>query len=720
MNEKMEELINKLNEASYAYYNGQKEIMSNYEWDAMFDELAALEKETGIVLPNSPTQTVGAGSIGKREKHEYPALSLAKTKSVDELVKWADGKFIWMSWKLDGLTLVATYDNGKLSKLMTRGDGTYGTNITHLAGSINGIPEKITYKGHMVVRGEAVISYDDFERINAAITDEDDRYANPRNLASGTLNLDDINEVKARNIQFIAFTLVYIDTEVLHSPNGIPAKKRMSSWGERMGLLTNLGFEVVEHAACTSREDIERNLELFTQSVPEYPYPVDGLVVCYEDNDYAQTGSVTGHHATRAGFAFKWQDEAVETKVLDIEWSTSRTGAINGVAILEPVEIEGTIVSRATLHNVGYILDKDICISDTVKVIKSNKIIPKIIESVTSKGKREGYWEDMNFADILAAHNIPSTCPCCGTKATLVQSKHNERSMFLVCNNEQDCPSRKIDSFVHFASRECMNIENVGPKAIEELISNGFIHEYVDFYYMANEYKSTGKVTNRQGEDLAFRDGWGKRSVEQMVEGIEKSRTTNFLNFIAAMGIPHFGKGQAKVLAPAIVSFVQNDDCEVTSDDSLIECLTNMIWHDYDLSDIEGIGDVLSSSLKTWIYENIMTEEGIPVEGSVKSLLKELIFTDSFSDYMVDASDSPIAGKTFVITGDVHIFKNRKELQAKIEELGGKATGSVTGKTDFLINNDVESTSGKNKKAKELNIPIISEEEFVKLAGLEA
>ena len=704
MNEKMEELINKLNEASYAYYNGQKEIMSNYEWDAMFDELAALEKETGIILPNSPTQIVGASSIGKREKHEYPALSLAKTKSIDELVKWANGKFIWMSWKLDGLTLVATYDNGKLSKLMTRGDGTYGTNITHLAGSINGIPEEISYKGHMVARGEAVISYDDFERINEAITDEDDRYANPRNLASGTLNLDDINEVKARNIQFIAFTLVYIDTEVLHSPNGIPAKKRMSSWGERMGLLTNLGFEVVEHAACTSREDIERNLELFTQSVPEYPYPVDGLVVCYEDNDYAQTGSVTGHHATRAGFAFKWQDETVETKVLDIEWSASRTGLINPVALLKPVELEGTTVSRATLHNVSYILDKDICVGDIVKCYKANKIIPKIHGSVTSENEREGYWNEMDFADILAEHNIPNICPVCGRDAKIHQSEKS-KTLTLHCENE-DCGAKKIGQLERFVCKDALNIEGLSSAKLMDLLQGGFISNRLDLINMAD----AESITNDKGENLVNRAGWGKQSVENLVKAINKScKEVSFERFIYSMGIPNVGSGQAKVIYGY---FLHNE--ENKGKDYVINLFDELSTGE-SFEFIDGIGEVIQNSLMNWFEINVYDDYAGGCDSEVSLILDKLLFREPEEK----TNDSQVfKGMNFVITGSVTHYANRDKLKAEIESYGGKVTGSVTSKTNFLINNDVTSTSGKNKKAKELNIPIISEEEFMKLAGL--
>ena len=425
--QRIEQLVEQLNKASAAYYNGQDEIMSNYEWDAMFDELVTLEKETGYIMADSPTQNAGfeEDGSGEKEAHEYPALSLAKTKQISELQDWAGERPIWLSWKLDGLTLVLTYDGGKLTKILTRGNGTIGTNITFLKGAISGFPQKIKYKGHLVVRGEAAISYTDFALINDMIEDDDEKYANPRNLASGTLNLDDPEEVKNRHVKFHAFTLVHLDDEIL-------------SWGERMQFLEDLGFNVVDREA-TDAGMLPEAIERWTKKVEngQMDVPVDGLVICYDDTDYAASGSVTGHHATRAGFAFKWQDESVETKLDYIEWSCA-VSTISPVAVFEPVQIEGTTVSRASLCNLSEIERLGIGKECTLEVIKANKIIPKCIAVKDAAGEVE----------------IPTECPVCHAPTEIRISK-NSGTKTLHCTNP-DCTAKNVKKFTRFVSiRQC-------------------------------------------------------------------------------------------------------------------------------------------------------------------------------------------------------------------------------------------------------------------------
>lgn len=694
------EMVKRLNEASDAYYNKGTEIMSNFEWDAMFDEISRMEKETGYISPDSPTQKVGADETkGKKERHEFSALSLAKTKSVEELVKWAENKPVWLSWKLDGLTLVATYDNGKLAKLLTRGNGTIGTNITHLAAAIRHLPQKIDFTGHIVVRGEALISYKDFERINAEIPDEDGKYANPRNLASGTLNLDDIEEVKNRNVQLCAFSLVHIDGE----PD--ETRYHMDSWGSRMDYLDSIGFCSVKRVLCKDADEISAGIDMFTREVSSFEFPVDGLVICYDDWNYAQTGSVTGHHATRAGFAFKWKDETAETVVTGIDYAVTRTGKISQVAVFDPVELCGTTVSRANIPNLSYRAEKDIKIGDRVSVYKANMIIPQIAENLDRKERNAVIIND------IKRYQLPEKCPCCKEPVGVRTSESG--IMDIYCNNPF-CSAKQLKKFVHFCDRENMNIMGLSEAKLEVLLERGYIRTLSDLYRLQKE---NGSVCNMdKTRKLENEDGWERKSVENLLTAIEKSRNTDFIRFIAAIGIPNCGHGQAKLLAPEIIRWInENPDSGVTSQDNLVDGLVAMVKSGYDFTSISGIGGVIADSVMAWVQQNFREDK----ETDISLLLKELNFTDSYEDYIRPVSDSPVTGKTFVITGDVHIFKNRKELQKKIEDLGGKATGSVTGKTSFLINNDVTSESGKNKKAKELGIPIISEEEFCRMAGIE-
>lgn len=644
---RIEALVEQLNKASSVYYNGQDEIMSNYEWDALFDELASLENETGYVLPESPTQRAGyeEEASGEKEEHEYPALSLAKTKNIEELRVWAGERPIWLSWKLDGLTLVLTYDDGKLSKILTRGNGTIGTNITFLKNAISGFPQKIKYKGHMVVRGEAAISYTDFALINDMIEDDDEKYANPRNLASGTLNLDDPAEVKERHVCFHAFTLVHID-------------EPMISWGARMDYLAELGFDVVDREA-TDAAHLSETIDAWTRKVEngEMDIPVDGLVICYDDTEYASSGSVTGHHATRAGFAFKWQDESVETKLSYIEWSCA-VSTISPVAVFEPVQIEGTTVSRASLCNISEIERLGLGKECTLEVIKANKIIPKCIAVKDARGEVE----------------IPKVCPVCHAPTEIRISSHSGTKT-LHCTNP-DCTAKNVKKFTRFVSKGGMDIDGLSIQTMLKFINEGYIHEFADIYHLREHFDVISQM-----------EGFGEKSVHNMDTSIEASRKVHPVNFIFALCIPLIGTDAAKKIVNTI------------GFDAFLQRMEESVGFD----DIDGIGVERSNSILKW-YTNEHNRM------SLEHLLKELEIEDV---QPVDTSDGLCTGLTFVITGDVHHFKNRDAFKAYVESQGGKVAGSVSGKTSYLVNNDVESNSSKNRKAKDLGVPILSEDAFV-------
>lgn len=644
---RIEALVEQLNKASSVYYNGQDEIMSNYEWDALFDELASLENETGYVLPESPTQRAGyeEEASGEKEEHEYPALSLAKTKNIEELKAWAGERPIWLSWKLDGLTLVLTYDDGKLSKILTRGNGTIGTNITFLKNAISGFPQKIKYKGHMVVRGEAAISYTDFALINDMIEDDDEKYANPRNLASGTLNLDDPAEVKERHVCFHAFTLVHID-------------EPMISWGARMDYLAELGFDVVDREA-TDAAHLSETIDAWTRKVEngEMDIPVDGLVICYDDTEYASSGSVTGHHATRAGFAFKWQDESVETKLSYIEWSCA-VSTISPVAVFEPVQIEGTTVSRASLCNISEIERLGLGKECTLEVIKANKIIPKCIAVKDARGEVE----------------IPKVCPVCHAPTEIRISSHSGTKT-LHCTNP-DCTAKNVKKFTRFVSKGGMDIDGLSIQTMLKFINEGYIHEFADIYHLREHFDVISQM-----------EGFGEKSVHNMDTSIEASRKVHPVNFIFALCIPLIGTDAAKKIVNTI------------GFDAFLQRMEESVGFD----DIDGIGVERSNSILKW-YTNEHNRM------SLEHLLKELEIEDV---QPADTSDGLCTGLTFVITGDVHHFKNRDAFKAYVESQGGKVAGSVSGKTSYLVNNDVESNSSKNRKAKDLGVPILSEDAFV-------
>ena len=657
-NIRIDEIVTRLNAASDAYYGGQEEQMTNYEWDALFDELTALEKETGYVRPDSPTQvTSHSGNEmdgeGEKEAHEYPALSLAKTKKVAELQDWAGERAIWLSWKLDGSTLVATYDGGKLTRVLTRGNGTVGTNITYMAVAIRGIPAKIADKGHLVVRGEATISYADFEAINDTLEDADDRYANPRNLAAGTLALDKTNldKVCERNVTFNAFTLVHTDEE-------------LRSWGARMDYLDRLGFTTVEREE-TDAAHLPDAIARWTKKVDsgEMGIPVDGLVITYDDTDYAATGSVTGHHATRAGLAYKWADVSAETVLDHIEWSCAAS-TITPVAVFDPVQLEGTTVSRASLCNVSELERLGIGADRKTKlrVIKANKIIPKCIAVVRAEGSYE----------------VPSACPVCGA-ATEVRVSPVSGVKTLRCT-DANCPAKHLKRFVRFASKAGLDIDGLSVQTLHEFVNRGYLRDFSDLYHL----------NDHAGEIVAL-EGFGEKSCANLMAAIEKSRKADPVHLIFALCIPNIGTDAGKKLIAALGT----------------KGFLARIESGEGFEDVDGIGVERSNALLNWF-----ADEGN--RALFERLMHELL-VDEVAPKV--ANDGTCKGLTFVITGDVHTFKNRDDFKAYVERQGGKVAGSVSGKTSYLVSNDGESGSSKAKKAKELGVPVLSEEAFLSRFG---
>lgn len=647
---KCAELVKKLNDASEAYYNGREELMSNYEWDAMFDELSALEARTGYILPDSPTQNTGyEENNGEREPHEFPALSLAKTKQISDLQKWAQDRPVWLSWKLDGLTLVLTYDNGKLTRILTRGNGVTGTNITYLKNSIQGFPLTISYQGHMVVRGEAAISYTDFELINDTIEDDDEKYANPRNLASGTLSLDDPEKVKERHVRFNAFTLVYLEDNIV-------------SWGERMNFLEKEGFTVVDREKATA-QTLPAVIERWTEKVEkrEMDIPVDGLVICFDDTEYAASGNVTGHHAARAGYAFKWQDVSACSKLDYIEWSCAAS-TISPVAVFEPVQLEGTTVSRASLCNISEMERLGIGDQCTLEVIKANKIIPKCIAVKETSG----------------SFQIPEQCPVCGAK-TQIRVSPRSGTKTLHCTNP-DCSAKHVKKFTRFVSKAGMDIDGLSIQTILRFMNEGFLKEYADIYHL-----------KEHADRIRQMEGFGDKSCENLLKAVEKSRQVHPVNFIYALCIPMIGTDAGKKIIA----------------ESGFEGFLDRLENQQGFEEILGIGPEKSRSAMEW-YANDKNKS------SLKALLKEV--TIEKVDRL-DTAGGKCQGLTFVITGEVHHYKNRDEFKAYVEVAGGKVTGSVTSKTNFLVNNDAHSTSSKNRKAAELGIPVITEDEFIERFG---
>ena len=657
LREKMTDLIEKLNKASEAYYGGKDEIMSNYEWDAMFDELSRLEEETGTVLPDSPTRKVSSAAdeniAGAKETHEFPALSLAKTKKVEELQAWAGNLPVWLSWKLDGLTLVLTYDGGRLVKILTRGNGTVGTNITFMKEAIAGFPLSIPYTGHMVVRGEAAITYPDFEKINAAISDPLEKYANPRNLASGTLGLDEkrLEDVKRRHIRFHAFTLVHIDDDI-------------RSWGSRMQYLDDLGFTTVEREL-TDAAGLPDAVARWTKTVEDgkMEIPVDGLVICYDDTVYASGGNVTGHHAVRAGYAFKWQDETARTVLREVEWSCGVT-TITPVAVFDPVQLEGTTVSRASLVNLSE-MDR-LGIGENgkteIEVIKANKIIPKVVAVVRAEGKYEP----------------PAHCPACGADTVVSEGANGART--LGCTNPA-CPAKNLKKYERFVSKNGMDIDGLSIESLRDFVAAGFIHSFADIFKL-----------ERYAAEIRTMEGYGQKSSDNLMAAIERSRTgTDAPHFLTALCIPQIGLDAAKRLVGAYGW----------------PGFTDALAARTSFAEVDGIGPERSGAVYDW-YDD-------PDNRKTFDELLGLLQIPSVEP--AGEAAGTCAGMTFVITGDVHQFKNRDAFKAYVEANGGKVAGSVSKKTDFLVNNDAASASSKNKKAAELGIPVITEDEFVSRFG---
>ena len=643
---KMKELGEKLREASRAYYQEDREIMSNVEYDALYDTLSALEKETGIVLADSPTVNVGYEAVEQlpKEEHERPMLSLDKTKEREALREFIGEHPTLLSWKLDGLTIVLTYENGELIKAVTRGNGIVGEVITNNARVFKNIPLKISFKGRLVLRGEAIITYSDFEKINETIGDADAKYKNPRNLCSGSVRQLN-NEITAkRNVRFYAFSLV--------SAEGVDFR---NSREMQFRWLNEQGFEVVEYRKVTA-ETLDEAMDYFAEAVTTNDFPSDGLVALYDDIAYGESLGTTAKFPRNA-MAFKWADEMRDTRLLEIEWSPSRTGLINPVAIFEPVELEGTTVSRASVHNISIMKELKLGIGDTIRVYKANMIIPQIAENLTGSGNAP----------------IPHTCPACGQE-TVVKKENDVECLFCV---NPGCPAKKIKSFGLFTSRDAMNIDGLSEATLEKFIARGFIHDFGDIFEIS-----------RYKDEIVEMEGFGQKSYDNLMESLERAKETTLPRVIYSLGIANIGLSNAKV----ICRHFDDDLDKIRSAD------------EEEISAIDGIGPVIAKSL-TKYFSNPENDQ------KVDHLLKYLhINKEEISGEQI------FAGMNFVITGSLEHFSNRGEAKNLIESLGGKVTGSVTGKTNYLINNDVTSNSSKNKKARELGIPILSEEDFLKLA----
>ena len=646
---KMKELGEKLREASRAYYQEDREIMSNVEYDALYDTLSALEKETGIVLADSPTVNVGYEAVEQlpKEKHERPMLSLDKTKEREALRDFIGEHPTLLSWKLDGLTIVLTYENGELIKAVTRGNGIVGEVITNNARVFKNIPLKISFKGRLVLRGEAIITYSDFEKINETIGDADAKYKNPRNLCSGSVRQLN-NEITAkRNVRFYAFSLV--------SAEGVDFRnsREVQFWW-----LNEQGFEVVEYRKVTA-ETLDEAMDYFAEAVTTNDFPSDGLVALYDDIAYGESLGTTAKFPRNA-MAFKWADEMRDTRLLEIEWSPSRTGLINPVAIFEPVELEGTTVSRASVHNISIMKELKLGIGDTIRVYKANMIIPQIAENLTGSGNAP----------------IPHTCPACGQE-TVVKKENDVECLFCV---NPGCPAKKIKSFGLFTSRDAMNIDGLSEATLEKFIARGFIHDFGDIFEIS-----------RYKDEIVEMEGFGQKSYDNLMESLERAKETTLPRVIYSLGIANIGLANAKVICRHF-----DNDLDRIRHASLEE-----------VSDIDTIGPVIAGNLVAYFRD----------EDNNRRL-------DHLMNFLHIQEDSPkqeqiFEGMNFVITGSLVHFGNRSEAKELIESLGGKVTGSVTKKTNYLINNDIQSNSSKNKKARELGIPILSEEDFRKLAGVQ-
>lgn len=646
MNEtqRMKELIVLLTQAAKVYYAEDREIMSNLEYDRLYDELAALEEKTGVVLAGSPTVSVGYEAVDElpKERHEKPMLSLGKTKNREELAEWLGEQKGLLSWKLDGLTIVLTYREGQLFKAVTRGNGEVGEVITGNAKTFINLPHRIPWQGELILRGEAVITYADFERINEGIEDADARYKNPRNLCSGSVRQLN-NEITAkRNVRFFAFALVKAE--------GVDFE---NSREKQFVFLKEQGFEVVEYRSVNAQNVVE-TVGAFEERVRDYEVPSDGLVLIMDDIAYGESLGMTAKFP-RSSIAFKWADELAETTLRKIEWSASRTGLINPVAIFDPVELEGTTVSRASVHNISIVKELKLGIGDRITVYKANMIIPQIAQNLTESGSLE----------------IPGTCPVCGAPTRINKDNDTET---LICTNP-DCDAKKIKSFTLFVSRDAMNIDGLSEATLEKFLAKGFLHTYADLFHL-----------DRFRDEIVEMEGFGEKSYQNLMDSLEKARHTTLPRLIYSLGIPNIGIANAKMI------------CREYKND-----LHRMLKApEEELGAIDGVGPVIAAAF----HDFWETEKN-------KSALEALLAEVELAQETFTEEELPLSGKVFVVTGSLNHFENRNVLKERIESLGGKVTGSVTKKTTCLINNDNTSNSSKNKKAKELGVEVITEETFM-------
>ena len=647
--DRIKELVELLNKAGKSYYSDGRELMSNYEYDALYDELGMLEKETGYILSNSPTVNVGYEVLSElpKERHESPMLSLDKTKSPEALAEWLGSQKGLLSWKLDGLTIVLTYDNGQLQKAVTRGNGEVGEIITNNARVFKNVPVTIPFKGKLVLRGEAIITYSDFERINEQIPEADAKYRNPRNLCSGSVRQLN-NEITAqRNVHFFAFTLVSAQNVDFDN-----SRQRQFEW------LKDQGFSVVEYKMVT-KDTILDTIEWFEKTIVTNDFPSDGLVILYDDIAYGDSLGRTAKFPRNA-MAFKWTDETAETTLREIEWSASRTGLINPVAVFDPVELEGTQVSRASVHNISIVESLKLGIGDRIKVFKANMIIPQIAENLTQSGNLE----------------IPEVCPVCGGK-TQIKQVNDVKTLY--CINE-DCQAKHVKSFAHFVSRDALNIDGLSEATLEKFIQHGFLKNFCDLYHL-----------EKFRDEIIALDGFGEKSYENLLTSVENSRNTTLPKFIYGLGIANVGLSNAKMIVQAL-----GNDIEKVIHAGRQE-----------LEKIDGVGAVIADTFASY-FENEKNKE------EFYKLLQEMHIEKAPDNQ----NNQILTGKVFVITGSLEHFENRNQLKERIEQLGGKVTGSVTGKTSYLINNDSHSTSSKNKTAAKLGVPVITENEFLEMAPM--
>lgn len=642
--ERIKDLVELLNKANKAYYQEANEIMTNFEYDKLYDELVGLEKETGMVLSNSPTVNVGYQVVSQlpKEQHNSPMLSLDKTKEVGALADFAGDRKCLLSWKMDGLTVVLTYENGELVKAVTRGNGLVGEVITNNAKTFKNIPISIPYKGRLTLRGEAIIKYSDFEQINREIEDADSKYKNPRNLCSGSVRQLNSQVTAERNVNFVAFSLINADD--VDFDNSI---EQQYKWMESQG------FQVVEYRVVT-RNSMEDAVKYFAGKIQTYDYPSDGLVLMFDDIEYGLSLGTTAKFP-RNGIAFKWEDEQAETTLKYIEWSPSRTGLINPVAVFEPVELEGTTVSRASVHNISIMEELELGSGDRIKVYKANMIIPQISENLTKSG----------------IDDLPKECPVCG-HATEVKAENGIKTLY--CPNSQ-CPAKHVKLFTLFVSRNGMNIDGLSEETLEKFIDAGYIKEFADIFHLDRYY-----------EEIVATPGFGQKSYDNLMDSVEKARNVELSALIYSLGIPNIGSANAKLICKAF-----NNNIEKIRNASVEE-----------LIEIDGIGEIMAEKFCQYFAD----EDNIK---KLDNLLKEV----NIAEPEENTTPQNMDGLTFVITGSVEHFANRNELKSYIEKHGGKVTGSVSAKTNYLINNDAMSASSKNKKAKQLGVEIVTEEVFL-------